>query len=215
MNQLRVPAAVIALTLAAISCNAAANEADRHVSQGEEAFKDGRYTEALAEFEQALEGDLESHEPEYVHYMIGRSHDALDQFDEAIAAYQRALEINPDYEEAWVGLGVVYRLSGDFEAAHAAYSEALAIDPDNANAHSSLGTLYLLEDNPEESIKEFEEAIRLDPQLAAAHGNLALAYAMVGRFDEADESLRRATALGYTNSAEIQQRIDALQALEE
>lgn len=214
MRQLFVSLALTALFLVSAACGITTSTADLDVSSAEDAFSDGRYLEAIDELEQALQGDLQQHEPEYVHYLIGLSYDRLDEYDQAIAAYQQALEINPEYTEAWLGLGVVQRLSGDFEAARAAYQEALRLNPDLAEAHSSLGTLYVLEDQPEAAINEFEEAIRLNPELATAHSNLAVAYAMVGRFEDADRALARAVELGYASGDEIQQQIDELKALD-
>lgn len=215
MKQIRFSLPITMLFLTSVACGMTVNSADQHVSLAEDAFADGRYSEAIAELEQALEGDLDQHEPEYVYYLMGRSYDLLDEYDQAIAAYQQALEINPDYVDAWVGLGIVQRLSGDYEAARTAYQEALRLNPNIAEAHSSLGTLYVLEGKPEEAIVEFEEAIRLNPKLDAAYANLALAYAMEGRFDDADEALARAITLGYANADAIQLQIDELKDLEQ
>jgi hypothetical protein len=49
--------------------------------------------------------------------------------------------------------------------------------------------------------------------LAVAHSNLAFAYAAVGRFEEADQALKRATLSGYHQPAEVKSRIERLREL--
>jgi tetratricopeptide (TPR) repeat protein len=48
-------------------------------------------------------------------------------FKEAIEAYEKALEIKPDYYEAYYGIGVAYASSNKFKEAIEAYEEAIEI----------------------------------------------------------------------------------------
>ena len=49
--------------------------------------------------------------------------------EEALAAFDKAIELAPDLAQAWRGRGVVLGLGGRFEEAVAAYDAALAADP--------------------------------------------------------------------------------------
>jgi Flp pilus assembly protein TadD len=51
---------------------------------------------------------------------------------EAIYRWERAVEIDPSYAEAFNNLGVAYEHEGDFEKARQAYEKAVALDPNNA-----------------------------------------------------------------------------------
>jgi tetratricopeptide (TPR) repeat protein len=55
---------------------------------------------------------------------------------EAIEAFQQALQINPDYVKAWVGLGLAYRDAGQQEQAREAFKRLKALDPAAADAFS-------------------------------------------------------------------------------
>ena len=61
------------------------------------------------------------------------------QIDEAMAHYQKALEIKPDYAEAHNNLGIALAGRGRIDEAIAHYQKALEIKPDYAEAHNNLG----------------------------------------------------------------------------
>ena len=194
---------------------ASINAGDAHVADGLEAFKRADYKLAITELEQALETGVSGYKPEEVYTVLGRAYQANDQYQEAIRAHQQAITINPNYFQAWVNLGIAHRLAGDLNKAEESYNQALVIEPNYAELHASLGALYIFRKEPEKAIQALDKAISLNNQLAVAHANLAVAYAMLGRFTLAEQELRRATSLGYTNSQIIQARIDAIKATQE
>ena len=55
--------------------------------------------------------------------------------DEAIAAYNKALLIKPDYAEVHNNIGAAFKAQGKPDEAIAAFNKALLIKPDYANAH--------------------------------------------------------------------------------
>ena len=75
--------------------------------------------------------------------ILGNAHEDLDQDEQARAAYDRALLINPRRFEAINGLGILHRKRGEDEAAMAAYRRALAIEPGYAQAYSSMTVVAL------------------------------------------------------------------------
>ena len=60
------------------------------------------------------------------------------RFDEAIVHFQRAVEIKPDFAEAYNNLANALARSGQVDAAIVQYQKALEINPDNAGAHNNL-----------------------------------------------------------------------------
>lgn len=95
---------------------------------------------------------------------------------EARAAYERAIEIDPQYVDAHVNLGRILHESGSPVAAEKHYRAALALEPDHAVAVFNLGVA--LEDlgRLNDAIALYERAIELDPDNADAHFNLAGIY---------------------------------------
>ena len=61
--------------------------------------------------------------------------------DRAIADYNEALRLDPNYAAAYLGRGNAYYLKGDYARARADWEKALQLDPNNANARNNLERL--------------------------------------------------------------------------
>jgi tetratricopeptide (TPR) repeat protein len=105
--------------------------------------------------------------------------------DEAIAHYQKALQIKPDYAEAHYNLGLALFQKGSVDEAIFHYHKALQITPDFAEAHNNLGNALLQKGNVDEAIAHYQRALQIKPDYAEAHYNLGLTLLQKGKVDEA------------------------------
>ncbi|MET0511491.1 MAG: toll/interleukin-1 receptor domain-containing protein [Thermoleophilaceae bacterium] len=175
--------------------------------QAQAAFGRREFQESARLFERALVLGLPDNLLATTYSSLGNAYNELDRLDEAGAASERALQLNPREHRAWLNLGIVHRLQGRFDDAERCYQEALQLAPGDPAVHASLGALYIVRGEPERAVESLQRAVGLGPGHAVAHGNLALALAMVGDFEKADGSLRTAVAGGYQNAAVIGERI--------
>jgi tetratricopeptide (TPR) repeat protein len=95
---------------------------------------------------------------------------------EALAAYQKVLEFQPDHAAAHINLGTLYYNRQDFASAEKHYRAALQSDPRYALAYFDLGNVLDETGRVQEGIQTYKMAIQLAPTYADAHYNLALAY---------------------------------------
>lgn len=95
---------------------------------------------------------------------------------ESIAAYRRALDLNPDAAGAWVNLGTLSYRQGDLSEAETSYRAALRISPNYPLAHFNMGNICEELDRLGEAVKHYLTAIELQNSYADAHYNLALVY---------------------------------------
>jgi tetratricopeptide (TPR) repeat protein len=95
---------------------------------------------------------------------------------EALAAYQKVLEFQPDHAAAHINLGTLYYNRQDFSSAEKHYRAALQSDPRYALAYFDLGNVLDETGRVQEGIQTYKMAIQLAPTYADAHYNLALAY---------------------------------------
>ena len=94
--------------------------------------------------------------------------------EEAVAAYRKAIEVNPNASGALVNLGTIaFRMRRMKEAAMF-YARALEADATYPLAHFNLGNLYDEQGDLENAGRHYREAIRLNPRYADAWFNLAL-----------------------------------------
>ena len=86
------------------------------------------------------------------------------RYQEAIDAYQKALELDPKDVDVRVDMGTCFRNIGQPARAVEEYRKAIAINPGHLNAHRNLGIVLGFDlGDKETAIKELEEFIRLSP----------------------------------------------------
>ena len=117
------------------------------------------------------------------------------QADKAIAQFQKALEIKPDYFEARNNLGNALLQKGQTDEAIASYQKALEIKPGYAEAHSNLGNALLQKGRTDEAIAQFQKAIEIQPEYAEARYNLGNVLLQKGHTDEAVVQFQKAVAI--------------------
>ena len=131
--------------------------------------------------------------------MLGVVLNAQGQSEEAIAAYQRALQLNPAYADVYNNLGIVlYKLGRDDEAV-INFQHAVLRDPDYADACNNLGVVLQSLGRHGEALSHLENAVKLQPDSALAAFNLANTLRAQARLEEALLSFNRAVKLnpGY------------------
>jgi tetratricopeptide (TPR) repeat protein len=98
---------------------------------------------------------------------------------QAIAAYQRVLEMDPDHAAAHINLGTLHYNRQDYTLSEKHYRAAIAIDPRYALAYFDLGNVLDETGRVAEAIQAYNTALQLAPTYGDAHYNVALAYEKV------------------------------------
>jgi superkiller protein 3 len=109
-----------------------------------------------------------------IFYNLGVVYTFLKQVDEAIAHFQKAIELNPDYVEAWYNMGQIFLFkTKDFSRALNCFERATAIRSDYIGAHHQRGVAYELVGDREKAIACWEKTLELDPRNTLAKDNIA------------------------------------------
>jgi len=153
---------------------------------------------------------IESGVAEY-HSNLGVALKEQGQLDQALASFDKALALKPDYAHAaahrqdalarrndpvfLTDLGNTLQRQGSLDLAVAAHRQAITLKPDFAEAHYNLGLSLVALGRLNEAITAYRQAITLKPDFAEAHTNLGNALHGQGRLDEAADSHRQAVAL--------------------
>jgi len=116
--------------------------------------------------------------------------------EEARAATQRGIALQPDLSEAYVVLGSIQvSHDWDWKAAEASFLRALELDPSGAYALRAIGGLALGVGRLDDAIALAQRATEHDPLNSGAFSTLGNAYRYAGRYDEARQALVKALEL--------------------
>jgi len=107
------------------------------------------------------------------------------QSNEAMAQYQKALELQPNKALIHIDLGDALIQEGQLDQALAQYQKALEIKPNFAEAYYDLGVLLSQKGQWTEAITQYKKALEIKPNLVNAHVKLGHALAQQGQMDEA------------------------------
>jgi Tfp pilus assembly protein PilF len=109
-----------------------------------------------------------------------------------MAAFQRAIELDPGYANAHRALGITLYREGRLQDAARAYERAIQLAPDDVAAHHNFGVLSQSQGKIEDAIAHYREALRFDDKHADSHYGLALAFRAQGNAADAARHYRAA-----------------------
>ncbi|MFN7246154.1 MAG: tetratricopeptide repeat protein [Microcystis sp.] len=117
------------------------------------------------------------------------------EYEQAIASWDRALEIKPDDHQAWYNRGIALYNLGRFEQAIASYDRALEIKPDYHEAWDNRGYVLTCMGRYKDALESCDRAIKINPNHANAYYNKACCYGLQNNVELAIENLQRAINL--------------------
>jgi len=129
------------------------------------------------------------------HYRLGIEYRKRGQLDEAIQEYQQALQLKPDYAEAYNNLGWIYKLQGRLDEAIQAFQAAIRIDYEYLRALVNLGWAFAEKGLYDRAMNVLEAALAVDPGEASAHFALGWVHERQGRLDKAIQAYQGALRL--------------------
>ncbi|MCZ7667845.1 MAG: tetratricopeptide repeat protein [Chloroflexi bacterium] len=117
------------------------------------------------------------------------------RYQDAIAAYHKAIELDPNDATAYNNLGNVYSENSRYQDAINAYHKAIESRPHYAAPHNGLGIVYRKNGRYQDAIAAYHKAIELDPNDATAYNNLGNVYRANGRYQDAIAAYHKAIEL--------------------
>lgn len=167
-------------------------QAKSHMDKAEHFMRDKQYDKALGEYQQVL-SVLESAE---VYYNIGYIMTSKGKYDEALAAFRKATQIDQMFAKAYKAMADIYlqigdkamaekylQMAGDIfleremhESAEGIFNEIIKLNPDTINVYNSLGIIYRRQNRIEDAIANYQKALKIDPNDENIHFNLGRAY---------------------------------------
>jgi Flp pilus assembly protein TadD len=199
------PAALLRVTLAVLlpalpAFAQSSPEAEMRFSTGVMHLREGRVELALEEFKKAVKEDGKN---PYFQKGLGLAYSAKREWKPAIAAFRRALELNPYYVDVRNDLAAALLGSGDREAGKKEFLAAFS-DPTNPTSEVSarnLGQAFYEEKNYTEALNWYRTSVGRNKDYADGYLGLADTLAATGRHEEAVVQLQAAVSEIPTDTA--------------
>lgn len=129
------------------------------------------------------------------HLQQGLDLDAEGRHEDAIAAYQRAVGLDPNYLQAHVNLVAAFGRLRRYADAETHYRQALGLDSEAVELHINWGTLQATRGAHADAIRSFRRGLAINPNSADMHADIGSALHQTGDAAQATTHLRRALEL--------------------
>ncbi|MFH1679390.1 MAG: protein kinase [Candidatus Eisenbacteria bacterium] len=106
--------------------------------------------------------------------------------EKAARVFERAIEVDPLYKEAYNMLAYCHERMGDLPAAIAALDRYIALAPNEANPYDTRGDLYAYNGQVDRAIESYRKALEKKPDFVGSLRKLGKMYLINGRYEEAE-----------------------------
>jgi tetratricopeptide (TPR) repeat protein len=164
-----------------------------------EMYRDsGSMRKALETFQSAsqmkapdsMPAELDRQQASFIYHRIGGINTDLAQYDAAIAAYKKAIEISAENADARIALADLYLRRGQNADALAEYARVISTHRDRALPHYRLADANLQIGKFAEAAEAAANALKIDPKQRKAHYVNGMALVRMGRTEEGEKELQ-------------------------
>jgi tetratricopeptide (TPR) repeat protein len=135
-----------------------------------------------------------------IEHNLGLALGVSDRYDEAAAHFERALQIDPNFYDGLVVMGVTRAHQGRVPEAIEYFQAAIRSQPNTPKAHVQLAHALWTQNRDQEALEEMRRALQVAPKDADILADLGLALALAGRVPEAIDQLHEALRLNPNNA---------------
>ena len=132
---------------------------------------------------------------EEAHAAMAHVHGLFDRFDDAVTESEKAIEINPNYADAYQSLGIEYSSLGDVKRGLEAFRKAYEMDPLSFRAANFTALVARVSGREAESLAILEKMKELNPRHPAVYIGFAELYMLRRDFSKAQEALDTARSI--------------------
>ncbi len=162
-----------------------------HLAMGSAYLVTGKFAEAVAEMNRAVELAPNSDE---AYRKLALAYLRAKRRNEAIEAYQKAIEVGPYYWGNYNSLGNAYFELGDYGNALPTFQRVIELAPEISFGYENVGAAYFGQGKFKESVPYFQKALAVTPN-PNLYSNIGTAYFYMQRYAESVTMFEKAVAM--------------------
>jgi tetratricopeptide (TPR) repeat protein len=168
------------------------SRADALFLRGNKFYAEQKYAEAADSYEEAIKLDVGN----WRYFLnLGLARKKMNRAEEGLAAFLKAVELNPESYSANKEAGESLAKTGRFSEAKPLYEKAAALSPGDADAPYNLGVCLINLGESEAALPRFQKAVELNPDHADAYYQLGTILIGQNRAADAVVALEKFLAL--------------------
>ena len=166
-------------------------------NRGYASGEQGRFTQAMSDFDKAIDLD-----PDYAEVYKNRGviEEKQNDLGPALSDFSRAIALRPRFAEAYTNRGAIYAGQNNLGPALADFSKVIALMPEDAQAYYNRGIIESKQNALGPAQSDFSIAVALNPRYADAYHNRGVIEAIQNDFARAMADFSRAIELNPQNA---------------
>ena len=117
----------------------------------------------------------------------GDAYHNQEKYDKAIEYYSKALEIDPNFIDAYISLGFTYTIKGDYQQAMVYLQQAIKMNPTNSIGFRFMGRLYEEQKKYKKALEFYHKSLEIK-ESGWTYGSIAFTYYLMGNYQKQKES---------------------------
>ncbi len=134
-------------------------QAQKHMRQGYDHYKENRIEKAIDELSQAIEIDPQNFE---AYFWRARALMQKGQFENAIADFKKVLDLNPGYSPAYDNLGWLFMRRNEYDQSLSYLNRSIELKPENGWAHYMRSRIFFKQGDLKNALENAQTACKLD-----------------------------------------------------
>ena len=178
------------------------------LTKAELAMKEGNINRAIGEYRKMLGQVAEPEDECDIHIKIAFCHFMQEDFNNALDAYNLALDIDESNPDAYKGLGKVYFETEEYEAAIDCFNNAIELNENDYGVYVDLADCYIELEKYPEAIRELETVKQYMPDDMDVRCSLAEGYVLIRDLYKAKQEINYILARDAKNTRALGALVD-------
>jgi tetratricopeptide (TPR) repeat protein len=138
------------------------------------------------------------------HNLLAAFHFGRQEYEAAIAAYEKATSLDPSFSQPYNQMGYAYRFLGQYDKAEQAFKKYVELIPNDPNPYDSYAEFLMKTGRFEESIKSYEKALAIDPNFVASYVGIGNDRVFMGQPAEARKTYAKLLQVARNDGEKLQ-----------